>query len=118
MKSVVKRKKQLINQFANNATLEQVNFLTANQYARNSLLAMTKDWNLFIDFCKTKKCFTATRFFYGRAFVYRKKEAAQRKYSTVKRYVVTISLFHRILRLSDPTASSGVKTCRRETKAR
>lgn len=101
-------KKQLINQFANNATFEQVNFLTANQYARNSLLAMTKDWNLFIDFCKSKSVSplpassTAVRLFI-------EKEAAQRKYATVKRYVVTISLFHRILRLSDPTASSGVK---------
>lgn len=101
-------KKQLINQFTNKVTLEEVNFLTANQYARNSLLAMTKDWNLFIEFCHNRNVTplpasaTAVRLFI-------EKEALKRKYATIKRYIVTISLVHRILALPDPTLSAGVK---------
>lgn len=101
-------KKQLIDQFINPVDIELVDYLTDRKYARNSLLAMTKDWNLFVQFCQLKHVTalpasaTALRLFIER-------ESKQRKYATIKRYVITIGLFHRILRLPDPSATTAVK---------
>tara|TARA_Y100001960_G_scaffold321606_1_gene396661 strand:- start:465 stop:1424 length:960 start_codon:yes stop_codon:yes gene_type:complete len=108
-------KKQLISKFANLVSKELVNELTAFSYANNSLLAMTKDWNLFVEFCNSKHVSplpassTALRLFIER-------ESKLRKYSTIKRYVVTIGLFHRVLGLSDPSATSNVKLALGKTR--
>lgn len=90
-------------------SLEDINLLTDNQYSHNSLLAMRKDWNLFVDFCLSKSVCplpastTAVRLFLQR-------ESKQRKYATLKRYGVTISLVHKLLSYSDPTSSTVVRT--------
>ncbi|MDA9557664.1 tyrosine-type recombinase/integrase [Vibrio sp.] len=88
--------------------LEDINDLTVNSYSRNSLLAMTKDWNLFVEFCLSKNvrampcATTAIRIFL-------EKEAKQRKFATIRRYSVTIGLFHKILQYKDPTSNQAIK---------
>lgn len=100
--------KRYIGLFSKKVSIEDVNHLTDHQYSRNSLLAMTKDWNLFVEFCTQKNvspipaATTALRMFI-------EKESIERKYATIKRYLVTIGLFHRILTSSDPSAHSSVK---------
>ncbi|KQH87594.1 integrase [Vibrio furnissii] len=104
--SILKHK---LNEFGRLVTLEQVDQLTQHQYTRNSLLAFTKDWNLFLNFCQLRAVralpasVTAVRQFL-------EHEARSRKFSTLKRYAVTISLIHILLNQRDPTANSQVRT--------
>lgn len=97
-----------INTFSEHIELEDINTLTDNSYSHNSLLAMRKDWNLFVEFCLNKNVkpipasVTAVRLFL-------EKESRERKYATLKRYNVTISLVHKILQLSDPTSSVSIQ---------
>lgn len=101
-------KKELTNTFSSAVSIDDINALTDGAYARNSLLAMRKDWNLFLDFCQSKQVSalpasaTAVRLFL-------EKESQQRKLATLKRYTVTISLIHRVLDCSDPTSSITVR---------
>ena len=44
-------RKQFVNKLLNNITIEEVDELLNGEYARNSLLAMRKDWNLFNEIC-------------------------------------------------------------------
>lgn len=100
---------QLVKDFSQTVTYEQMNDLTQNAYAHNSVLAMTKDWNLFVEFCQVKgvkslpALTTAVRQFIER-------EATQRKFATIKRYGTTISIIHQILGLKDPTSNTQVRT--------
>lgn len=102
-------KKNLVLKFSSCVSLDDVDELTEGNYARNSLLAMRKDWNLFVAFCENKHVCplpasaTAVRLFL-------EKESTHRKLATIKRYSVTISLIHRILADSDPTSSVAVRT--------
>ncbi|EKO3536397.1 tyrosine-type recombinase/integrase [Vibrio fluvialis] len=101
--------KQMLIDFGRLVTLEQFNQLTQHQYSRNSLLAFTKDWNLFLEFCQLRSVnaipasTTAVRQFI-------EFEARSRKFSTLKRYAVTISLVHTLLGQRDPTTNSQVRT--------
>ncbi len=96
-----------IKQLRKQATIDILDELTDGQYSKNSLLAMVKDWNLFIEFCTQKHVsslpasVTAVRLFI-------EHEAARRKFATIRRYNVTIGLIHRILSLKDPTANPQV----------
>ncbi|MCK6263588.1 tyrosine-type recombinase/integrase [Vibrio sp. ZSDE26] len=89
-------------------SLEAFDELTSGVYSRNSLLALVKDWNLFRIFCFEKQVnvlpasTTAVRQFI-------EHEAKTRKFSTLKRYTVTISLVHRLLASHDPIANSQVR---------
>lgn len=100
---------QFISTFSNLVELEDINSLTDNSYSHNSLLAMRKDWNLFSEFCQIKHVrpipasSTAVRLFLER-------EAQKRKYATIKRYGVTISLVHRVLGVADPTSTQAIQT--------
>lgn len=97
----------LVN-FNHQVSVEQMDELTQHQYAHNSLLAMTKDWNLFVEFCQQRNVqalpasVTATRLFL-------ENEAKIRKYSTIRRYSVTISLIHSLLSQKDPTNNPQVR---------
>ncbi|WP_159652881.1 tyrosine-type recombinase/integrase [Vibrio atypicus] len=108
-------KKQLIKQFIHLVSIDQVAFLTDRQYSQNSLLAMTKDWNHFVEFCQLKgvsplpTSVTALRHFI-------EKQSDSRKYASIKRYTVTIGLFHRILGLQDPTSNSRIKSSLASTR--
>lgn len=101
--------KQMLIDFGRLVTLEQFNQLTQHQYSHNSLLAFTKDWNLFLEFCQLRSVnaipasITAVRQFI-------EFEARSRKFSTLKRYMVTISLVHTLLGQRDPTTNSQVRT--------
>lgn len=100
---------QFASTFSNPIELEDINSLTDNSYSHNSLLAMRKDWNLFTEFCQSKHVrpipasSTAVRLFLER-------EAQKRKYATIKRYMVTIGLVHRVLGIADPTATQTIQT--------
>ena len=97
-----------LHQFASTVTLDQVNDLTSGVYAHSSLLAMTKDWNLFVEFCQSKSVsplpasVTAFR-------QYIEKESKQKKYATLRRYVVTVSLVHKLLALPDPAKNHQIQ---------
>ncbi|WGV98122.1 tyrosine-type recombinase/integrase [Vibrio sp. YMD68] len=94
--------------FGSQVTLEEFDMLTHGVYSRNSLLAMVKDWNLFSEFCQIKQVsslpasVTVVRLFIER-------EAKKRKFSTLKRYAVTLSLVHRLLYDTDPVSNSLIR---------
>jgi len=100
--------KQKVREFNHQIGLEQMDELTQYTYAHNSLLALTNDWNRFVAFCHAKSVsalpasITATRLFL-------ESEAKNRKYSSIRRYNVTIGLIHRLLSLKDPTSNPQVK---------
>ncbi|MGF1740168.1 tyrosine-type recombinase/integrase [Vibrio profundum] len=89
-------------------SLEQLDTLTSHQYSRNSLLAMTKDWNLYLEFCVTHHI-TALPSTTDAVRMYLQKLASERKFATVRRNAVTIGLMHRILSQKDPTTNSLVR---------
>ncbi|MCL9783230.1 tyrosine-type recombinase/integrase [Vibrio sp. S4M6] len=97
-----------INVFSRQITLEELDNLTKSEYSRNSLLAMVKDWNLYLEFCQEKHVtplpasITAVR-------QYIEKLATKRKYATVRRCAVTIGLLHRILNQKDPTTNVQIR---------
>ncbi|WP_295890899.1 tyrosine-type recombinase/integrase [uncultured Vibrio sp.] len=104
--------KEQLNQwrttFTSEVSIDQFEILTCYQYSRNSMLAMVKDWNLFNSFCQRKHVrslpasVTAVRLFI-------ENESRERKFATLKRYSVTISLVHRLLTESDPVANSKIR---------
>lgn len=100
--------KHKVTEFSELVSLEQMNDLTQHSYAHNSLLAIKNDWNLFVSFCQRKNVnalpasVTATRLFL-------ESESKKRKYSSIRRYSVTISLIHRLLSLKDPTNNPQVR---------
>lgn len=98
-----------LSEFRNLVSIEQVDILLDHQYSLNSLKAITKDWNLFVEFCQTKSVSvlpastTAVRLFL-------EKEAMQRKYATIRRYALTIGLIHRVTSQVDITQAPNVQT--------
>jgi len=46
--------KQKVTEFSDTVCFEQFQHLTHWQYSKNSALAMTKDWNHFVTFCKIR----------------------------------------------------------------
>lgn len=90
------------------ATVEIVHELTDNQYSANSVVAMTSDWNRFATFCQQRgvsslpASTTAVRLFL-------EKEAQSRKFATLRRYAVTISLFHNLHRYPDPCSHRQIR---------
>ncbi len=99
---------QTLVQFNRLINLEQMGELTQYAYARNSLLAMTKDWNLFVEFCH--RCsVTAVPASVTAVRLFLENEAKARKYNTIRRYSVTISLIHRLLMQKDPTTNAKVR---------
>ncbi|NOI26066.1 integrase [Vibrio mediterranei] len=81
--------------------------LTSYRYSKNSVVAMTKDWHLFNEFCiyshypsLPASVATIKAFF--------EREQQTRKYSTLKRYAVTISLIHYLFEFKDPIKSREV----------
>jgi len=100
---------QFVSLFSKMIELEDINSLTDYSYSRNSLLALRKDWNLFQSFCERRRVCplpassTAVRLFLER-------ESQQRKFSTIKRYGVTLGLVHRTLGFTDPTSTHAIQT--------
>lgn len=100
--------KALLAQFKRPITPNLLAELTKGYYQKNSLLAFSKDWNHFVEFCQLKAVtplpasVTAVR-------LYLEKEARHRKFSTIRRYYLTISLIHYLLNQKDPTNSRHVR---------
>ncbi|WP_159440293.1 tyrosine-type recombinase/integrase [Vibrio quintilis] len=89
-------------------TTEQLAELTQHQYAHSSLLAMTKDWNLFTEFCLSRQlCPLPATSTTVRQFI--EKESQERKFSTIRRYTVTITVIHKFLSCPDPIRSTDVR---------
>ncbi|OEE63003.1 integrase [Enterovibrio norvegicus FF-454] len=101
--------KQSIMQFkAGHVDLAHWKSLTMNLYSHNSVLSFQNDWQTFVDYCKEVNvsalpaAVTAVR----RFIEHRSKT---RKISSIKRYVITISLLHRVHGLPDPTRHREVR---------
>lgn len=96
-------------EFRNLVSIEQMDMLLDHHYSLNSLKAMTKDWNLFVEFCKSKSVLVipassaAVRLFL-------EKEANQRKYATIRRYALTIGLIHRVISQQDVIQTPIIQT--------
>lgn len=92
----------------NELTVEGFQDITHNGYAKRSCVAMVKDWNLFREFCQFKQVSplpastTAIRLFL-------EKEARERKFSTLRRYAITISNIHKLAGYSDPTRTQPIR---------
>ncbi|MDD1792217.1 tyrosine-type recombinase/integrase [Enterovibrio sp. ZSDZ42] len=88
--------------------LERWKLLTMGQYSHNSLLSFQNDWQTFLAYCKEVNvsplpaAVTAVRRFIEHS-------AKTRKASSIKRYVITISLLHRVHSLPDPTRHREVR---------
>lgn len=99
---------QLVSLFQKEVTVHQFKQVTENQYAHSSCLAMVKDWNLFLQFCQNRHVTplpastTAVRLFL-------EHEARQRKFATIRRYSITVSVIHQLCALTDPTNHNHVR---------
>ncbi|WP_407333806.1 tyrosine-type recombinase/integrase [Enterovibrio sp. 27052020O] len=88
--------------------LESWKSLTMNLYSHNSLLSFQNDWQTFVDYCKQvnvsplPSAVTAVRRFIEHT-------SKTRKISSIKRYVITISLLHRVHSQPDPTRHREVR---------
>ncbi len=88
--------------------IENWGTLTGNQYSRNSLLSFRNDWLTFVSYCNEVNvsplpaAVTAVRRFI-------EKQSESRKAASIKRYIVTISLVHRLHSLPDPTRHREVR---------
>lgn len=89
-------------------SLEEWDALTRGLYSRNSLLSFQNDWQVFVDYCREMNvsplpaAVTAVRRFVD-------KQAVKRKASSIKRYVITVSMMHRLHSLRDPTRHREVR---------
>lgn len=89
-------------------SLDDWNTLTNGLYSRNSLLSFQNDWQVFVEYCREMKvsplpaAVTAVRRFV-------EKQAISRKASSIKRYVITVSMMHRLHSLKDPTRHREVR---------
>ncbi|NGN96469.1 tyrosine-type recombinase/integrase [Grimontia sp. S25] len=88
--------------------IEDWQALTLGLYSKNSLLSFQNDWQVFIEYCREVNvsplpaAVTAVRRFVD-------SKATTRKASSIKRYIITISMLHRIHALSDPTRHREVR---------
>lgn len=88
-------------------TLEQLKIITQNQYSNNSLLAMRKDWLTFCEYTKAHNhaplpaSVASVKLFINNV-------SRHRKFSSLKRYIVTISNIHQMLGYPDPTLTKEI----------
>ncbi|MDV7103517.1 tyrosine-type recombinase/integrase [Vibrio sp. TH_r3] len=81
----------------------EIEKLTQYQYSSSTILALTSDWNRFVDFCQSKHVhalpasITAVRMFLER-------ESRIRKFASIKRYSVTITVIHQLHNCPCPTS--------------
>jgi integrase len=108
-------KNQLILKFSTAIELSDFHQLTTTQYSHNSALSMVNDWNDFIAFCISKRVAalptssTALR-------LYIERQTQSKRYSTIKRNVISISLVHRFLGFSDPSRHQQVQLLMRSMR--
>lgn len=94
-------------QFQQQITVEDMHRLTHHQYAKNSVLSMANDWNRFVAFCQSKHvCALPSSVTAVRLFL--EKESKVRKFSSIRRTLITVSLIHKIHQAPDPSAHRQV----------
>ncbi|WP_394151059.1 tyrosine-type recombinase/integrase [Vibrio maritimus] len=88
-------------------TPDEFNELTAHRYSRSTNLAMAKDWRVFNDFCleRSRPSLPATS---PSVLEFIEHVSSKRKFSSIRRYAVTISVVHYILGYKDPTQAREV----------
>jgi integrase len=101
-------KSHLLLKFCRPISIEDFHHLTRKQYSHNSALSMVKDWNDYIEFCSLKKV-TALPTSVTALRLYIQKVKQTKKYSTIKRNVVSISVIHRFLEFQDPSSHQQIQ---------
>ncbi len=82
--------------------------LTNDQYSHNSLLSFQNDWKVFVEYCNNDNILSLpSKVSIVRQFI--EIQSKKRKISTIKRYIATLSLVHRIHALQDPTRHREVR---------
>jgi len=88
--------------------LDSLNQYTQNLYSNSSLLAMRSDWNRYIDHCyKYSTSIFPLQPDNIRHFL--ESESEHRKYSSIRRYSITISTIYRLLGEPDPLRDSQIR---------
>lgn len=91
-----------VKRFVSLISSDDIAKITHSSYSRSSELAMTTDWNRFVSFCEAKHVsplptsITAVRLFL-------ESESIERKFSTLRRYSITISNIHQWHGFPSPT---------------
>ncbi len=88
--------------------LEQWQEITRQQYSKNSLLSFQNDWQTFVEYCLVNHLSplpAAEKTV--RTFI--EEKAQTRKAASLKRYVITISLLHKLHRHPDPTRHREIR---------
>ncbi|CZF82086.1 Tyrosine recombinase XerC [Grimontia celer] len=104
--NAIKRSITLFKQ--GDVSLDEWHALTQGLYSKNSLLSFQNDWQVFVDYCREVNvsplpaAVTAVRRFV-------EAKATTRKASSIKRYIITVSMMHRIHSQSDPTRHREVR---------
>lgn len=82
--------------------------LTQMQYSHNSILSFQNDWKIWLTYCleKNKSPLPAS---ISSIVQFIEKQALLRKSSSIKRYIITISLVHRLHGLTDPTKHREIR---------
>lgn len=94
--------------FNNQISKDDVLQLSQKQYSLSSSLAMASDWNRFVSFCEAKHVqalptsITAVRMFL-------ENEARNRKFSSIRRYSITIGNVHKLHSYPSPTAHRQIQ---------
>ncbi|ORT52511.1 hypothetical protein ST37_01695 (plasmid) [Vibrio sp. qd031] len=108
-------KNHLILKFSTAIELSDFHQLTKNQYSHNSALSMVNDWNDFVVFCSSKRVAalptssTALR-------LYIERQTQTKRYSTIKRSVISLSVVHRFLGFADPSRHQQVQLLMRSMR--
>lgn len=91
-----------------NVELQTWRTLVNNQYSHNSLLSFQNDWRIWVEYCiNVNACPLPAEIAVIRQFI--EKQSITRKASSIKRYVITQSLVHRLHSLVDPTRHREVR---------
>ncbi|WP_036828577.1 tyrosine-type recombinase/integrase, partial [Photobacterium sanctipauli] len=89
-------------------SIEHLERLTRQQYAKNTLVSFKNDWNNFLAFCIENKV-PSLPAKADTVHRYIEQMSKTRKLASLKRYMVTISLIHRCHDLADPCAKSEIR---------
>lgn len=82
--------------------------LVNNQYSHNSLLSFQNDWKTWVEYCVSINAIPLPANIANiRKFIELKSKT--RKISSIKRYIVTLSLVHRLHCFNDPTRHREVR---------
>lgn len=100
--------KKSIILFSRTVDRTNVHTVTGGLYSHSSELAISSDWNRFVSFCEVRNVsplpasMIAVRLFL-------EKEAEHRKFSSLKRYSVSLGVIHKVHGFSDPCSNKQLR---------